>query len=126
MSNIRGSNFQSFTPTLPKFEIFKLSNFPKVASNVQTSSFSGLRFRVQILNVQTFIFSPTKACFRGSYFFCAKELVVCTSWFLDPGSLSNRPLCLQLAFGHAWSLGSSAASLISGSSLAVSLLSACL
>ena len=76
--------------------------------------------------VLKFSFSPIKACFRGSYFFCAKELVVWTPRFLDPGSLRNRPLCLQLAFGHAWSLGSSAASLISGSSLAVSLLSACL
>ena len=63
-----------------------------------------------------------KACLRGSYFFVLRNGGVDTFGSSPRGSLSNRPLCLQLAFGHAWSLGSSAASLISGSSLALSLL----
>ena len=39
-------------------------------------------------------FSPIKACFRGSYFFCAKELVGCPTRFLDPRFLGSAPLCL--------------------------------
>ena len=65
----------------------------------EKSSKKGFKIESKIMKKRGYHFTDgiipkLRLALRGSYFFCAKELVVCASRFLDPGSLGNRPFCL--------------------------------